>query len=115
MRTIASSPFAAFMISPASTGGSFVYELLAPSAEHPTDFCERFREVCELLRIKRLHVPCELEEQFQEVSSCDASINKHYFFRMRAVAREEAILNRVKEHFVYFGPECEAVRFREVG
>ncbi len=47
-----------------STGGSFVLQLLAPSAEHPADFCEMFRQVCIFFRIKRLHLPRKLQKEF---------------------------------------------------
>jgi len=69
------------------TGGSFVLQLFAPSAEHPTDFHKVFRQVCIFFRIKCLHFPRKLKKQFQKINACDASIEKNCLFSMCAIAR----------------------------
>ena len=54
------------------------------------------------LRVKCLHFPCKLKEQFQKINTGDASINKDDLFRMCAVAGEEAVFNCVQKYVVYF-------------
>lgn len=90
-----------FHVSPALIGGSFVLQLLTPSAKHSAYFREIFREISIFFRIKSPHFPRELNEQLQKVNARDTSIDEDDFFRMCAVASEEAILDCMKEYVVY--------------
>lgn len=81
--------------------GSFLYQLSAPSAEHPADLGDILRKMSVLFRVHRLGVPCERKQKLEQVDACDTAVEQSDFLRLPAITRKKAKLDGVEENVVY--------------
>ena len=71
--------------------------------------------MCIFLGIECFDIPRKLHEELQQIYAGDAAVYERELLSCRAVAREEAVFNRVQEYVVNLAAKREAVCLGEVG